>query len=154
MEGDDSGLKGADEASAYLAKHFESNTFIFCLHRFVSYAFNLPATGDLDLLDTPSTTSLVNLDAPSGRPARSRYVAKFADGRIQTESVRNIPVTHGWLARGRLKSGKAWQMYGFSTKSERHALKAMCTSTSHLRKDEATFEIFEVAPVIVEGAPA
>jgi hypothetical protein len=84
----------------------------------------------------------------------TRYVAKFAGGRVETESMRNIPVTHGWLARGRLKSGKPWQMHGFSTKSERHALKAMCTSTAHLRKDQATFEIFEVTPVIVEGVPA
>ncbi|WP_454629640.1 hypothetical protein [Bradyrhizobium cenepequi] len=84
----------------------------------------------------------------------TRYVAEFADGKIKTESVRNVRVTHGWYACGRLRSGKAWKMHGFSTLSERHALKAMCTSTSHLRKDQATFEIFEVAPVIVEGAPA
>ncbi|UPT99319.1 hypothetical protein J4G48_0015245 [Bradyrhizobium barranii subsp. apii] len=88
----------------------------------------------------------------------TRYVATFSNGETITSPSRcNAARTHAWLARGRLASGKAWSMSGFSRTGELNARKAMANSTSHLHKTEGvTFEIEEVQPAtaIVKEAVA
>lgn len=84
----------------------------------------------------------------------TEYIATFSNGEtIKSPSRCNAERTHGWLARGRLASGKAWSMSGFSRSGEINARKAMAISTSHLHKTEGvTFEIEEVQPALAVGA--
>lgn len=88
----------------------------------------------------------------------TRYIATFSNGETVTSPSRcNAARTHAWLARGRLASGKAWSMSGFSRTGELNARKSMAISTSHLHKTEGvTFDIEEVQPAtaIVEEAAA
>jgi len=88
----------------------------------------------------------------------TRYTATFTNGETVTSPSRcNAARTHGWLARGRLASGKVWSMSGFSRSGEVNARKAMAISVSHLHKTAGViFEIEEVQPAtaIVEEPAA
>lgn len=75
----------------------------------------------------------------------TRYTATFSNGTTITSPPTKTPRTHCWFACGRLASGKAWSMSGFSVSGELNARKAMSISTSHLRKTVGvTFDLSEV----------
>lgn len=84
------------------------------------------------------------------------YTATFSNGEVR-RTKRALTYSHAWLVTGKLKSGRPFSLFGFSTKSEAECRKQMSRDTAYLpKKDGATIDFSEVVAVeaAAVGVPA